>query len=130
MDLQGEIGSQGVYEEAAQPTAEDDARARAATKVRPAGTDTGLKDAAAAAEDTCDDSRDGDAPKGTASRTAPVASRVGVLFSGGLDSVVLAAMLAEEGDGRRPAVPKGEAIDLINVCFDRWGRQLSQALRL
>lgn len=48
-------------------------------------------------------------------------ARVGVLFSGGLDSVVLAVMLAEagEGAGRGPAVPEGEAIDLINVCFDR-----------
>lgn len=54
-------------------------------------------------------------------RSAPVPARVGVLFSGGLDSVVLAAMLAEgggDGDGG-PAVPEGEAIDLINVCFDR-----------
>ncbi|CAN0398408.1 unnamed protein product, partial [Scytosiphon promiscuus] len=52
------------------------------------------------------------------------AARVGVLFSGGLDSVVLAALLAEEAGGQGtggsagPAVPKGEAIDLINVCFD------------
>ncbi|CAN0040905.1 unnamed protein product, partial [Discosporangium mesarthrocarpum] len=47
-------------------------------------------------------------------------ARVGVLFSGGLDSVVLAALLAEVGgDGSEgPAVPPGEAIDLINVCFD------------
>lgn len=53
--------------------------------------------------------------------SAAVPARVGVLFSGGLDSVVLAAMLAErggDGDGG-PAVPEGEAIDLINVCFDR-----------
>lgn len=53
--------------------------------------------------------------------SAPVSARVGVLFSGGLDSVVVAAMLAEGGgEGRGgPAVPEGEAIDLINVCFDR-----------
>lgn len=53
--------------------------------------------------------------------SAAVPARVGVLFSGGLDSVVLAAMLAEgggDGDGG-PAVPEGEAIDLVNVCFDR-----------
>lgn len=57
----------------------------------------------------------------TAVPATPVATaRVGVLFSGGLDSVVLAAMLAEAGGERRPAVPKGEAIDLINVCFDRY----------
>lgn len=51
----------------------------------------------------------------------PVVARVGVLFSGGLDSVVLAAMLAERWGGteRAPTVPEGEAIDLINVCFDR-----------
>lgn len=49
-----------------------------------------------------------------------VAARVGVLFSGGLDSVVVAAMLAETGvNEEAPAVPEGEAIDLINVCFDR-----------
>lgn len=56
-----------------------------------------------------------------ASAVVSLPARVGVLFSGGLDSVVLAAMLAEgsgEG-GRGPAVPIGEAIDLINVCFDR-----------
>lgn len=47
-----------------------------------------------------------------------IPARVGVLFSGGLDSVVVAAMLAEEGAGPA-AVPRGEAIDLINVCFDR-----------
>ncbi|CAM9435194.1 unnamed protein product, partial [Sphacelaria rigidula] len=46
-----------------------------------------------------------------------IPARVGVLFSGGLDSVVVAAMLAEEGAGPA-AVPRGEAIDLINVCFD------------
>lgn len=61
----------------------------------------------------------GDAAGGVAE--SPVVARVGVLFSGGLDSVVLAAMLAEAGgEGERgPAVPEGEAIDLINVCFDR-----------
>ncbi|CAN0403398.1 unnamed protein product, partial [Hapterophycus canaliculatus] len=53
------------------------------------------------------------------------AARMGVLFSGGLDSVVLAALLAEKGRGQGtggsagPAVPEGEAIDLVNVCFDR-----------
>lgn len=64
-------------------------------------------------------------------RAAVDAARVGVLFSGGLDSVVLAAMLAEAGgrgegvsgeEGQASmaaAVPEGEAIDLINVCFDR-----------
>ncbi|CAM9789093.1 unnamed protein product [Scytosiphon promiscuus] len=52
-------------------------------------------------------------PAATPTDRTPVpipAARVGVLFSGGLDSVVLAAA--------GPAVPKGEAIDLINVCFD------------
>lgn len=48
-------------------------------------------------------------------------ARVGILFSGGLDSVVLAALLAEAGgrEGRGSPIPPGEPIDLINVCFDR-----------
>ncbi|CBJ28319.1 conserved unknown protein [Ectocarpus siliculosus] len=87
--------------------------------------------AAASATDTRPQrARNDDAAGGaaaTASRGSPAAAaaaaaaaaRVGILFSGGLDSVVLAALLAEEGaEGRGPAVPKGEAIDLINVCFD------------
>lgn len=45
-------------------------------------------------------------------------ARVGVLFSGGLDSVVLAAMLAYRGAEEGSVVPEGEPIDLINVCFD------------
>lgn len=89
------------------------------------------EDAGASATDTRPQrARNDDAAGGaaaTASREIPAAAaaaaaaaRVGILFSGGLDSVVLAALLAEEGaEGRAPAVPKGEAIDLINVCFDR-----------
>lgn len=113
-------------EEAAQPEAEGGGGSRAAAVGRQRGGDSALKDAAATAAPAADTeisegSQGVGAPEGTASRAAPVvASRVGVLFSGGLDSVVLAAMLAEEGGGRRPAVPKGEAIDLINVCFDRY----------
>ncbi|CAM9967587.1 unnamed protein product, partial [Ectocarpus sp. 8 AP-2014] len=89
------------------------------------------KDADASATDTRPQrARNDDAAGGaaaTASRESPAAAaaaaaaaaRVGILFSGGLDSVVLAALLAEEGaEGRGPAVPEGEAIDLINVCFD------------
>ncbi|CAN0330863.1 unnamed protein product [Ectocarpus sp. 12 AP-2014] len=88
------------------------------------------EDAAASATDTRPQRVRHDGAAGgaaaTASRGSPpaaaaaaAAARVGILFSGGLDSVVLAALLAEEGaEGRGPAVPKGEAIDLINVCFD------------
>mmetsp|Transcript_95529 Transcript_95529/g.274045 ORF Transcript_95529/g.274045 Transcript_95529/m.274045 type:complete len:739 (+) Transcript_95529:58-2274(+) len=39
-------------------------------------------------------------------------SRVGLLFSGGLDSTVLAALAAE-------ALPDGETVELLNVAFDR-----------
>lgn len=58
---------------------------------------------------------------GVTVEVVPIPARVGVLFSGGLDSVVLAAMLAEGGNegGKGSAVPEGEAIDLVNVCFDR-----------
>lgn len=89
---------------------------------RAGGAVGGLVDAAGGV-DRCagglQGSRDGDAEEAVAA--SPVVARVGVLFSGGLDSVVLAAMLAETGGegGGGPAVPKGEAIDLINVCFDR-----------
>lgn len=41
----------------------------------------------------------------------PSGARVGVLFSGGLDCMVIAALL-------HFFVPKDEPIDLINVCFD------------
>ena len=116
----GEIDSRDGHEEAAQPETEGGGGTIAASVGRERGDDKSLKDAAAATAVTCEGSRGVGAPEGAVSRAAPVASRVGVLFSGGLDSVVLAAMLAEEGEGRKPAVPKGEAIDLINVCFDRY----------
>lgn len=53
--------------------------------------------------------------------TAPVsgpscgAARVALLFSGGVDSSVLAVLLHR-------ALPAGEPIDLVNVCFDPHGR--------
>eukprot|EP00903_Cladosiphon_okamuranus_P015321 g14154.t1 len=101
---------QGGHDKAAQGGAQGEGGMRAAAVGRQGNAG---KDA-----ETCDESSRGGGPfECVASGFAPVASRVGVLFSGGLDSVVLAAMLAEEGGGR-PAVPKGEAIDLINVCFD------------
>ncbi|CAM9361722.1 unnamed protein product [Chrysoparadoxa australica] len=74
---------------------------------------------------------------GMAPTSAPRA-RIGVLFSGGLDCVVLAALLAEDGTaGKReegthgaaaqgePLLPYGTAIDLLNVCFDKVGGHLS-----
>lgn len=39
------------------------------------------------------------------------ASRVGILFSGGLDCMVLAALTSLE-------IPEEESIDLVNVCFE------------
>ena len=122
--------SRDGHEEAAQPGAQDEGGVRAAAVGRQGDADrAGLRDASAAAAaaaaaasaETREGSRGGSRSPSERVQTvaAPIASRVGVLFSGGLDSVVLAAMLAEEGGGGRPAVPKGEAIDLINVCFDR-----------
>lgn len=58
-------------------------------------------------------------------------ARVGILFSGGLDSVVLAGLLAEAGgkEGRESPIPPGEPIDLINVCFDRLVTRFSSLRR-
>ncbi len=39
-----------------------------------------------------------------------------MLFSGGVDSAVIAALLASSG-----AVCKGEAVDLLNVSFGKGG---------
>jgi asparagine synthetase B (glutamine-hydrolysing) len=39
---------------------------------------------------------------------------IGVLFSGGLDSAVLAALVGSE-------CPAGEPVELINVAFINWG---------
>lgn len=49
---------------------------------------------------------------GDPERLAADAPRVGLLFSGGLDSTVLAALAAE-------ALPQGATIELLNVAFDR-----------
>lgn len=119
-------------EEAPHPGTEDeDKRTRMAAAVGGGArgvVDSGIQHDAATDDDADDDHGtfnrlrvDGAPSVATpAASAAPVATaRVGVLFSGGLDSVVLAAMLAENGGGRGPTVPKGEAIDLINVCFDR-----------
>ncbi|CAM9253418.1 unnamed protein product [Phaeothamnion confervicola] len=118
-----------------------------------------------AAAPVFDSSATGAGSGGSPSAASDAPARVAVLFSGGLDSVVLAALLAERprkddhaddnsgsgvgggcggggsgggssGDGGgssgfgdeafwEPAIPEGEPVDLINVCFDRPNRHVS-----
>ena len=64
------------------------------------------------------------APRGNGTSDVPSDGRafIGVLFSGGVDSMLLAALAHRH-------VPPGRAVDLINVCFDG-GRSPDRAAAL
>ena len=64
-----------------------------------------------------------DAPRGNGTSDPPDGRAfIGVLFSGGVDSMLLAALAHRY-------VPPGRAVDLINVCFDG-GRSPDRAAAL